>query len=427
MTTRYAVLLLISQMMLSVSSDPLIESDMTSDNFACDGGSVTTVGGGSVVAFVSSVDSRFRQFTMLQAYDYYGKRLGDRVIICEHRTPAISPEISGGSETAAFHVVFQFGTELRHVQGELTATGINLLTESCTPGTDFAGPSQHNLRIASSVDGHVSAMVSSSWIGGATDGIKLHIYNGEYYSTASPPVTVSSFGSSIQSNPDVAVLGNHTIVVVWQDLHSERIYEMLYNEDGIPISNIRFPAAGLNQTGFLSAPTVTSFTGKDYAIGWKFTGGDEDLMVEGGRVTYGASYIRVYSDVGDLIPWRASADYGFSGHILSISSSLDNTMWLVYTNNGFINGKNFGQDGAGGHEFQLFAQITTHASNVRISTDILVPFGIVFTFSDGIRGSITTYHWDGYQTTENPLPKTDPSIWQQAYSSYQHNTYSGGN
>ena len=408
------LLLLLSLLLTSALADPKMELDVTSGIIPGVGSHVASVYGGFVVAWVSDKDVDVRQYIYLQAYRTDGSRIGESVLVCEVRAQTTIPEICGGEESNRFMIAFEYDYEIYRVDALLFDFGIELLSPPCPINTDLGGRRIiHHIRLACSPDATIFAMASSRYEGLDTSGIFLRIYDGEDISAEPEPIHVSTHLFGVQSNPDITILDDYSIMIVWQDIHGSGIYSIRYSTDGYPLGR----TTKMNNVTAISVsdPTVASLS-TGYVVGWKEKAGYSFPAVVGGLIYFTRSYLQIYSNNGTSIgdPFLVSSNEAAAGNVLSVIGCGDDTMWAGYAADGKVHAKHFDLSGNQiQQEITIHGHVTIGHQHLRIGLASHKATGVIVTFGTGQRMPIATYWWAGsdygqlYDLPENTIPESN--------------------
>ena len=391
-------LLLLLVLIAFVAADPKMDIDLTSDNVPGVGSHVVAVYGGFVVTWLTNRDANDKQFIYLQGYNEDGIRMGDSVVICEIITHSTIPEIAGGLFSNRFMVAFVFDNEIFRVDGLLFEYGIELISAPCPAGTDIPRPVHYTMRVSSTSDASFFVLASSRYEGTKTTGIFLRIYDGEDIFSDPTPIHVSTHLLMSQNNPDVTILDDLTIVVVWQDVQSHGIYMMRYSRQGFPLSRAMRVTRMVSEA---NAPTVTSLS-TGYVVGWKDKTVQWYPIVGGFKLTIMQSFIQVFSNDGTAIgePFLVAENGAYKGNSMSVIACEDDTVWAAFAANGRVHAKHFDLSG---NEVQeeviIHGHVTLSHQHLRVGLTNYRETGLIITFGSGLEMPIATYWWSGKDNT----------------------------
>eukprot|EP01060_Flectonema_neradi_P027042 TRINITY_DN36682_c0_g1_i1.p1 TRINITY_DN36682_c0_g1~~TRINITY_DN36682_c0_g1_i1.p1 ORF type:complete len:446 (+),score=77.12 TRINITY_DN36682_c0_g1_i1:55-1338(+) len=404
-------------MVVFTSADPKMDMDLTSDNIPGVGSHVASVFNGFVVTYVSGRDVNNNQYVYLQGYSESGERMGESVVICEVQKSTNIPEIAGGKLSNRFMVTFSFNNEIFRVSGLLFEYGIELLSAPCPAGTDIQLPVSYDLRIATDQYSSMFVIASSRYEGRETNGIFIRIY-GEDESSEATAIHVSTHQYTAQSKPDVCILNDMTIIVVWQDIQSHGVYMMRYSLQGYPLSRAIRVSRFVEEA---SSPTVTSLS-TGYVIGWKEKNSVWYPTPNGVKLSFVQSFLQVFSNDGEKIGDEilVSKNEVHNGNVLSVIGCEDDTMWAVYSKSGRVHAKHFDLSGSEvQQEVTIFGHVSISQQHLRIGLSNYGPTGLVITFGTGLSMPISTYWWNGEDNT--PLYATNTESGDALSSFFNHN------
>eukprot|EP01060_Flectonema_neradi_P016997 TRINITY_DN2364_c0_g2_i5.p1 TRINITY_DN2364_c0_g2~~TRINITY_DN2364_c0_g2_i5.p1 ORF type:complete len:449 (+),score=82.02 TRINITY_DN2364_c0_g2_i5:133-1479(+) len=347
-----------------------------------------------------------------QGYSNDGSRLGEKVVLCTLKKIRSNPVICGSHHSDKFFVVYQLGDGIYFTEGALTEEGIVTLVNHCPSHLDEYHETHHHfhMSLACRTDGGMFALAYSEFHDKQTTGVKLMLWNSSTFDHYEPPepISVSPVRASIQCNPDVAILSNGNVVVVWQDIHSYSINGQLLTSGG---SHIGVPFQASSMVGFESNPTVEAFnTNSGFLVGWKDMSGTVFPMVVGGRVYFPTTYVQVFTETAQKAcnHWMVGRNDD-SGNILSMAVTENDAIWISWIEGTNLNGCKYSPTGSIQLPGCFSVEATVHRgyNNLRLGMSPLLGEGFVLTTGRGRDDPVATFWYSEFLVSDDALPETD--------------------
>ena len=389
---------------------PPLPMDETSDVDAGIGARSGSMANGFVITWVGSDATEDGSHGIYaQGYSNNGVRIGSRVLICVLKKIRSYPVICGSHHSDKFFIAYQLGDGIYFSEGELTDEGIIVLVNHCPNHLDHYHHDHHHfhMSLACRTDGGMFALALSEFFDKQTTGVKLMLWNSTTFDHLEPPeaISVSPVRINIQCNPDVAVLSDGRVVVVWQDIHSYSITGQLFTSGGV---HIGIPFQVSSVVGFESNPTVESFnTNAGFLVGWKDMSGMRFPMVVGGRVYFATTYVQVFGESGHKAApvWKLKSNDA-SGNILSMAVTENDNIWMSWIEGTNLNGCKYSPTGAVQIPgcFTSTAAVHRGYNSLRLGMSPLLGEGFVLTTGRGKQDPVATYWYSDFLLGNDDLP-----------------------
>ena len=259
------------------------------------GPSTAVVKGGFVLVWISSYsDESGRHQLIAKFYTSRVLEVPNAVIVLCNVYPRLPPKIAASYSTGLVHVVYQVGTLMVTSQLIVENNGITLTSGECPVDTpDMTYLYQH--AIAASYDESFFVTASVNTLPSQqTNGITLDFFvNGRTYQWH----RVLPYKFSWQSRPDVAVLNNGNILVVWQQYAGLTISGHIFTRTGLSIGETFQVDAG-NEMGGVGEPfIITKKMSSGFIILWK----EDSEMATSQKDPTPGIWLREFTENGEYI------------------------------------------------------------------------------------------------------------------------------